>query len=238
MTLQTRFSGAIGNDYDLFKLPAPHFDELQQRAGQLVYENYRSKERTGRFNVLEIGCGTGETTRHILESDMNVHVLTIDNDFGMLEQARDNLASFGDCVQFICGDALAELEKLAANGVHFDAFVSGLTLHNLDRTYRAELIERIVQLLVPSGIYVNADKYALDEPALHAKDLETQLGALKVFDKIGRPDLREVWTKHYLEDEATRCTETDERVLLSTCGFQNFQICYRKNMEAIITATK
>jgi tRNA (cmo5U34)-methyltransferase len=236
MTINTRFTGTIGDDYDLFKLAVPHFNEIQAEVARLVNAHYESSSLTRSYRVLEIGSGSGETTKKVLGASENITVFALDNDPAMLQQARHNLASFGDRVQFICSDALSELMHL--NSACFDAFVSGFTLHNLEYEYRQRLVREVSRLLTPAGIYVNADKYAPNNPVDHAKDLVNQLDAFKIFDEMSRPDLRESWTKHYQEDEYTKWTEADEVRVLGDSGFNDFKCVYRRNMEAIFSAMR
>jgi ubiquinone/menaquinone biosynthesis C-methylase UbiE len=237
MTQNNRFSGTIGDDYNLFKLAVPHFDELQEEIARIVRSHYELQPSSSHSRIIEIGCGSGETTRRILEAGQNINVLALDNDLAMLEQAKLNLASFGNRVQLVCGDALTELQKLKKSA-DFQAVVSGFTLHNLEHAYRKDLIHELVQHLAHDGMYVNADKYAPDNSEAHEKDLSEQIAAFKIFDEVGRPDLRKAWTNHYYEDENTRWTESDERSLLRTTGLSEIKIAYRNHMEAIITASR
>ncbi|SRR6266481_308923 len=237
MTTNNRFSGSIGDDYDLFKLAVPHFDELQDEIDRIVSAHYKLQSYPSPYRVIEIGCGSGETTRRILEANRNISVFALDNDPAMLEQARRNLALFSERVQFVCGDALSELRDLKKDA-DFQAVVSGFTLHNFQHEYRKSLVGELARHLAPDGLYVNADKYAPDDSVTHEKDLSEQLKAFKIFDEVGRPDLREAWTNHYYEDENTKWTEFNEKSLLRVNGFGDIKIVYRNHMEAIITASK
>lgn len=92
--------------------------------------------------------------------------------------------------------------------------------------------------LRPGGVFVNGDKYALNSIREHKKSLQKQIEQFDVFERVGRPDLKEEWTKHYLEDEEVKITESEQESILKELGFTNIETTYRAGMEAIIVAEK
>jgi trans-aconitate 2-methyltransferase len=89
----------------------------------------------GDETVIDAGCGTGRLTERLLERLPRGNVVALDRSPAMIEQARTNLARFGDRVTFHCCDLLALPEELRA-----DAIFSTATLHwvlDHDRLFRA-----------------------------------------------------------------------------------------------------
>ena len=56
-----RFSGKAGEEYDLFKLACPHFEELENKVAKEISKQYKDSY-LNEIEVLEIGCGPGFTT--------------------------------------------------------------------------------------------------------------------------------------------------------------------------------
>ena len=117
---------------------------------------------------------------------------------------------------------------------------SGYVLHNLTADYRDRLYGEIWRALAPSGILINADKYAQEGEA-HRQALRWQLGLF--FDVLGSHEkydtLRE-WMLHYAEDEAADrvIPEADAMARLERLGFTNVAIVYRQYMDAVLVARK
>jgi tRNA (cmo5U34)-methyltransferase len=98
--------------------------------------------------ILELGIGTGETTRRILEIHPNARLTAIDSSPEMLERAR---AAFSDADL-----RLARLEDPLPAGP-FDLVVSTLAVHHLDGAGKRDLFRRVADVLRPGGYFVLAD---------------------------------------------------------------------------------
>ena len=107
-----RFHGKIGEDYELFKLACPHFDDLQNTIGKTI-KDYFKKANEKEINVLEIGCGPGYTTEIILNSDKRTKVFAVDNEPVMISKAKIVLNNFikNNRVKLIEADALEFLKN-------------------------------------------------------------------------------------------------------------------------------
>ncbi|MDF2379679.1 MAG: methyltransferase domain-containing protein [Candidatus Gracilibacteria bacterium] len=235
-----RFNGAAGDDYELFEKACPHFEELENTLGKTLQEHFK-KIDIDEIKVLEIGCGPGFTSLIILEADDRTNVTAIDNEPVMLAQAKDILQRYikNKKIELIQADALGFLKKQAS--YTFDVFASGFTLHNFTKKYRKEVLKEIYRVLKNGGIFVNADKYALDNKVEHTKTLDWQLAQFqKVYTKLKRSDLRQEWTTHYLEDNKAEIImkESASKVSMEKSGFKNIKTVFRKKMEAVIFAQK
>src|SRR6266542_3923489 len=98
--------------------------------------------------ILELGIGTGETTRRILEVHQEARLTAIDSSSEMLERAR---SAFPDADL-----QRARLEDPLPEGP-FDLVVSALAVHHLDGAGKRDLFPRIGQVLRPEGCFVLAD---------------------------------------------------------------------------------
>ena len=104
----------------------------------------------GAKSVLELGTGTGETARRVLDRHPDAYLVGIDASPGMVSVARDRLPS--DRVKLLVG----RLEDPLPEG-SFDLVVSALAVHHLEGAGKAELFQRIASRLDPDGRFVLAD---------------------------------------------------------------------------------
>ena len=109
----------------------------------------------GLETVLELGTGTGETARRVLERHPGAHLTGIDASPEMLEEARRHLPSGGLRV--------SRLEDPLPEGP-FDLVVSTLAVHHLDAAGKADLFERVAAVLAPGGRFVLADVVVPERP--------------------------------------------------------------------------
>lgn len=241
--IDSRFDELYGKEYyKIVRLTCPHYDELQDMVRNSIRE-YINGIRSGarRISVLELGVGTGETTKKILAASGLVTVAAVDDCQEMLESAGKNLAGYilEKRVELIRADALEYL-RMAPAGT-FDVFASAFTLHNLDAAYRSMVLKGIHRALKASGFFVNADKYAHDSAQQHEEAFQWQLAlAEKKFDEINRPDLKKAALEHFRQDNEGRrlMREGDSKKEMARLGFGNIRTIYRERMEATIQATK
>ena len=204
-----KFNNVIGDEYDLFQLVIPHHDEFQAQIGEIVHEFASGNTELVNIRVVEIGSGTGITTKVLLEADPRINVIAIDNEPKM-EQSLVSLLP--GRVEFILDDALEALRKMDESSV--DVVASCYTIHNMPTDWRISLFKEIYRVLRTSGIVVNADKIAVDEPLLHQKMLVQQFKLFEKFKKINRGDLFIEWTKHYIEDDKIKFIEAEQSEVL------------------------
>lgn len=108
--------------------------------------------------ILELGTGTGETARRVLDAHPDAHLHGIDASDGMLVVARDVLARRDATL------AVGRLEDSLPRGP-FDLVVSALTVHHLNGPGKAALFRRVAAALGGGGRFVLADVVVPDDPA-------------------------------------------------------------------------
>lgn len=234
---EQRFSGKLSDDYDLWRLARPFLDDVHAVVTGALRAFTQGRKRP--LRALDIGMGDGAITRLLLE-DAKLDVTGIDNEPKMLEQAQKALsAAIGSGrLKIVLADAQHFLAEQPPHA--FDIIASGYVLHNLTADYRARLYGEIWRVLAPSGIFINADKYA-QSGAAHRDALRWQLGLF--FDVLAareRHDLLREWVLHYVEDEAADrvMPEADAIARLEQLGFRDVKIVYRRYMDAVLVARK
>ena len=126
----------------------PGYEELQA-------ETARATEGLTAKRILELGTGTGETARRVLERHPGAHLTGIDVSPEMLEEARRGLPD--------ADLRVARLEDPLPDG-RFDLVVSTLVVHHLDAAGEADLFRRVAAALAPGGRFVLADVVVPERP--------------------------------------------------------------------------
>jgi tRNA (cmo5U34)-methyltransferase len=124
------------------------YDELQE-------ETARATEGLDVMRILELGVGTGETARRVLERHPNAELTAIDSSAAMLEEARERLTA--------ADLRVARLEDPLPEGP-FDLVASTLAVHHLDPAGKADLFRRVAGVLRPGGRFVLADVVVPERP--------------------------------------------------------------------------
>jgi L-threonylcarbamoyladenylate synthase len=112
----------------------------------------------GGGRVLELGTGTGETARRLLERLEDSELVCLDESAEMLHEAEKVLPA--GRVQFVQG----RLQDPLPSG-RFELVVSSLAIHHLDPHEKPDLFARVRAALAPAGRFVLADVIVPDDPA-------------------------------------------------------------------------
>ena len=140
----------------------PQYDELQQAVADATDELEAAR-------ILDLGAGTGETARRVLEKHPGARVVLVDASAKMLAAAREALAA--DRIEQI---VVRRLEEPLPDGP-FDLIVSALAIHHLESAGKRLLFRRIGELLADGGRFVMADVFAPDNPERAATSTSSPL---------------------------------------------------------------
>ena len=138
----------------------PRYDELQEHVAAAC-----AGVRTRR--MLELGTGTGETSRRVLEVVPAATLVGVDESPPMLGRARAALPE--DRVEEL---VVARLEDPLPPGP-FGLVFSALAVHHLDSARKRDLFERVHAALEPGGRFVLADVVLPEDPADAVTPVET-----------------------------------------------------------------
>jgi tRNA threonylcarbamoyl adenosine modification protein (Sua5/YciO/YrdC/YwlC family) len=130
----------------------PVYDEFQEAVA-------RASETIPRASrVLELGTGTGETARRLLERHPDAVLVGIDESASMLAAARDALPSARVTLR------VAAIEEPLPDGP-FDVVASALCVHHLEGLLKRDLFARVRAVLAPGGRFVLGDVIVPVDPA-------------------------------------------------------------------------
>ena len=101
-------------------------------------------------SILDLGVGSGETAKRVLQMHPGARLVGIDSSPEMLRGAKANLPS--ERVTLLLQDLRAPLPEQ-----HFDLVVSALAIHHLKGELKAKLFGDIAHLLGPGGRFIMGD---------------------------------------------------------------------------------
>jgi len=142
-----------------------HFDPVTYlemiREEVPAYEEFQDAVATatagvGVRRVLELGVGTGQTSRRVLALHPAAELIGIDESAEMLAAAAAQVPAADLRVH--------RLEDPLPEGP-FDLIVSALAVHHLDGAGKADLFARIAEQLGPDGRFVLGDVVVPEDPA-------------------------------------------------------------------------
>jgi len=229
---EKRFSGDLSQEYALNELVFPHQKKVHELVGAAIRSHIGGKSA----NCLEIGCGTGVTTRAILDSNPGLHLAALDSSSEMIKQARNYLGS--QKIEWIESDALNYLSRIRPESI--DVVASAYVFHNFPAEERIEVLEKVYGSLKPGGLLINADIIYSSNQEERDSQFNWLAGNLSRYDKLGRPDLKKKWMRHISEDrDASRILIDNEFIFqLNKIGFKSIERRFRSNSDAVYTAVK
>jgi len=136
---------------EMIDLDVPLFRELQDQLA--------AASGTGARRILELGTGTGETARRLLERHPDASLVGIDESEGMLSAASAALPA--DRVEL----RVARIQEELPEGP-FDLAASALAVHHLEGEEKAVLFTRVRQALRPGGRFVLGDLVLPEDPTI------------------------------------------------------------------------
>jgi tRNA (cmo5U34)-methyltransferase len=131
----------------LVRAEVPEYERLQDEVA-------RATEGIAGERILELGTGTGVTTRRVLERHPGARLTGVDSSAEMLAAADLPGADL----------RLQDLRDALPKGP-YDLVFSALAVHHLDGPGKADLFRRVAGALAPGGRFVLADVIVPGDPA-------------------------------------------------------------------------
>ena len=151
-----------------------HFERLAAQYDEVFVRNMHAyddmhdvilallpSDRNARLRLLELGAGTGNLTKSLLDRLPRASVIGYDLSESMLERARPKLAFAGRRVELRIGDmSTADFQG------PFDAIVSAVAMHHVPPRSKPRLLARLHDALRPGGVLVVGDAFRAPAPEL------------------------------------------------------------------------
>ncbi len=136
---------------ELMRQEIPDYEALQDALVD-------ASRNDGIKTILELGIGSGETARRLLDAHPSARIVGLDASADMLEAAREALPRGRVSLR------QQRLEDPLPRGP-YDLVASALAVHHLDDLAKADLFRRVAAVLRPGGRFVLADVVVPTDPA-------------------------------------------------------------------------
>ena len=220
--MEKRFKAIEAGRYDdVIKKRVPLYNEIQTLMVSLL--PFSKKEY---LRVLDVGCGTGETSVGLLKEFPLSRVTGIDGSQDMLDVAAAKVKQTTWRIDFICQDIrVAGGQWPVVRGEEeFDVIISAFSLHYLNEDEKKALLSKCRDALKPGGIFIDAEAVISPSAKVYQlymekwKDFQRSNGFSE--DEIGAQMLKFVRDVKPLTVERQVC-------LMSEAGFTDVE-CYFK----------
>ncbi len=154
-SMDNRFNATEAQIYDdVIKRRVPLYNEIQTLMVSLL--PFSKKEY---LRVLDVGCGTGETSVGLLKEFPLSRVTGIDGSQDMLDVAAAKVKQTTWRIDFICQDIrVVSGQWPGVRGEkEFDAIISAFSLHYLNEDEKKALLSKCRDALKPGGIFIDAE---------------------------------------------------------------------------------
>src|SRR5216684_182824 len=202
----------------------PCFDDFYRTALELL--PFGADDR---FELLDLGAGTGLLSAMIAEAFPNARLTLFDLTPEMLTIARQRLKPLGKRVKFVTADFAK-----AAPSKPYDAVVSALAIHHLPDSGKRHLFADIFKYLTPGGVFINADQVAGESAAIEQRSRQMwtkRARELKISERDLNAALEQM--KHDLP-----ATVGQQLAWMRESGFTEVTCAYRNLIFAVISGTK
>ncbi|MDA3836206.1 MAG: class I SAM-dependent methyltransferase [Nanoarchaeota archaeon] len=221
-------------EYESLMNAYPEHPKLREEVSKILNDNLEEQDKV---IILDIGCGSGETTKYILKESVKAKVIAIDNDKRMIDRLKDtfNKNILKENLEPICQDIFNYIENI--NDSFFDAITSSWTIHNFKKGERNKLLKEIYRTLQPGGIFVNMDKYVFDDAI---KEKESFDEAVKKLSLVSNEKVSLNAIKHEDEDRHPEIImkEKESALEMETIGFRKIVFHTRIGREVVMSCFK
>ncbi|MGH7778569.1 MAG: class I SAM-dependent methyltransferase [Candidatus Binataceae bacterium] len=202
----------------------PCFDDLYRTALELM-----PFKRDDRFEVLDLGAGTGLLSAMIAQAFPKAQLTLFDLTPEMLTIARQRLKPLGKRVRFATADFAA-----AAKPKSYDAVVSALAIYHLPDSGKRHLFADILKYLTPGGVFINADQVAGETAAIDQRSRRMWMSRAREL-RIAERDLNMALERMKQDLPATVGQQLG---WLRECGFIEVACTYRNLIFAVLSGMK
>ncbi len=221
--LKEHFNNAASEYDNLIRKTLVNYNEMIETLIYAIPDNKSPK-------VLDLGCGTGNITKKVLERFPEAEVTCLDISDKMIEIAKEKLSEY-DNINYIIGDfTVVDIED------KYDAIISSLALHHIPTNEgKKEMYEHIYDALKVGGVFYNAD--VIKPNSSYNEKLNERMSD-KYMQKEGATIEEMQDHKQKRESNDIPVTLVTHFRLLEEAGFEEIDVIWKYFSNAVYGGTK
>ena len=132
---------------DLIKKCVPRYQEMLYSMFQYIPENFKPKR------IIDLGCGTGNLTREILDHfpDAEIHALDLSEE--ILDECKKRFPNAHD-ITYI----KADFKHMNLEPNTYDLVMSSIAIHHIEDPFKIKLYKDVFRALKANGLFIFADQ--------------------------------------------------------------------------------
>lgn len=198
----------------------PGYDQLYGWAVHLVPRHART--------ILDLGAGTGLLSAFLRARLPDARFHLIDLSASMLDKARMRFAGDEKVTFEVADYTCAPLQG------PYDAVVSALSIHHLPDDSKRALFCKVLGLLAPGGVFINAEQVLGSTPALERRYRETWLQQVR---ELGATEQQ--IRDSLFRQEADLCATVDDQLRwMCAAGFADVDCWFKSGRFATLAGVK
>ncbi|HCC83482.1 TPA: hypothetical protein DEP96_01380 [Candidatus Uhrbacteria bacterium] len=202
----------------------PFHRELHERLVSIIEAHFAA---TKTYNILDLGVGTGLTTKLIKDYLPQSHFDVVDFSDNMLQCAKQRLGPVN--VDYFLGDyALLDFTK------KYDLITSVIGLHHQDMAGKRILFAKIYNLLEPGGLFILGDLMTHQNPQLNA--VATARHYHHLVERATDEQTLTDWAHHHLYLNQLDTLE-DQKLWLESAGLK-VEVAFQEWHTALLVCRK
>ncbi len=181
-------------------------------------------------HILDLGCGTGNITKKLLERFSDANVTCLDISEAMIEKSKEKLADYEN-IEYVVGDftLIDIIDK-------YDAIISSLALHHIPTIdEKKQMYQHIYDALNTNGVFYNAD--VIKANSTYNDKLNNRM-SLKYMEKNNVS--KEIIDDHNKNRETNDIpiTMVEHLRLLDEVGFEEIDVIWKHYANAVYGGTR
>ncbi|MGQ0625798.1 MAG: class I SAM-dependent methyltransferase [Sporichthyaceae bacterium] len=151
--------------------------EHRERRFEVMFSYLEALLPRAGIRVLDLACGPGAISARLLARCDGAHAVAVDVDPVLLTIGRRTLGDQGGRLNWVQADLRAHdwMARVGESG-SFDAVLSSTALHWLSPSDLVRVYHDVRRLLVPGGVFLNADYLPLESAASRISEVTKEVG--------------------------------------------------------------
>lgn len=178
--------------------------------------------------ILDLGAGTGLLAALIRARFPDASLHLIDLSAAMLAKARERFEGDTRTTFEVAGYSVAALQG------RYNAVVSALSIHHLEDDAKRALFDSIMNVLLPGGVFVNAEQVMGSTPALEERYKREWLHKVRA---LGATE-QQISDSLFRQQEDRCASVEDQMAWMRSAGFSDVDCWFKDGRFATLAGTK